>query len=224
MIAKQLEVILGTELKVGEAEMVQRFQKLRDARMLPVSRGRNAEDVTPDAIVSGLLSVVAERPAFTAQVVKMLRQLRPVGGSVKAFAGGNTLGEALSSALNDKATLDTVKEIRLSESEVYTNAHGRAGIFYMRGGVEAVTYYVPPTAISQFQPGMDKKHDPRELICSMIREVVVYPHVLQRIMREVRDDEKHSRLMAGMELHKQGSVGRYGRANSAARRDTPDRT
>ena len=66
MKAKRLETILGTELAIGEAEMVQRFQKLRDMNLLPVSRGRNAEDITRDAIVSGLLSVIAERPGFAA--------------------------------------------------------------------------------------------------------------------------------------------------------------
>ena len=173
MIAKQLQVTLGIELNVGEAEMVQRFQKLRDERMLPVSRGRNAEDITVEALVSGLLSIVAERPAFAARVVNMLRHLRPVGGSANAFARADTLGAALFAALNDKNTLGTVKEIRLSESEVYTNAHGRAAIFYMRGGKEAVTYYVPPTAISQCQAGMEDKHDPRALIRSMVREIVI---------------------------------------------------
>ena len=198
MIAKQLEVTLGTELSIGEAEMVQRFQKLRDARMLPVSRGRNAEDITVDAIVSGLLSIVAERPAFAAQVVDMLRHLRPVGGSTKAFAGADTLGGALVAALNDKAALDSVQEIRLSESEIYTNAPGRAAIFHRRGDEEFVTYYVSRTAVSQLRPGMEDEHDPRDLIRSIIRETVVYSHVLQRIMLEVREDEKHARLMAGI--------------------------
>jgi hypothetical protein len=198
MIAKRLEVTLGTELNVGDAEMVQRFQKLRDARMLPVSRGRNAEDITIDAIVSGVLSIVAERPSFTAQVVNMLRHLRPVGGPINAFAGADTLGGALFAALNDKTMLDTLREIRLSESEVYTNARGRATIVYMHGDEEAVTYYVPHTATSRLQPGMEHEHDPRDLIRSIIREVVVFPHVLQRIMCEVREDERHRRLMAGM--------------------------
>lgn len=198
MIAKQLEVTLATELNVGEAEMVQRFQKLRDARMLPVSRARNAEDITIDAIVAGLLSIVAERPSFATQVVNMLRHLRPVGGPANAFAGADTLGGALLAALNDKPTLDTVKEIRLSESEIYTNAHGRATIVYTRSGTEAVTYYVPRTADSQLQPGMEHEHDPRDLGRSIIREIVIYPHVLQRIIREVRKDERHSGLMAGM--------------------------
>lgn len=199
MIAKRLEVTLGTELKVGEAEMVQRFQKLRDARMLPVSRGRNAEDLTIDAIVSGLLSIVAERPSFTVQVVKTLRGLQPVGGSINAFAGADTLAAALFSALNEKAILDTVKEIRLSESEFYTNAHGRAAVFYIRDGKEAVTYYLPPTAKSQFQPGMEHEYDPRDVIKSIIREVVVYPRVLLQIRRMAQEDERRSHLMAETE-------------------------
>jgi hypothetical protein len=148
--------------------------------------------------VSGLLSIVAHRPAFAAQVVNMLRGLRPVGRSTNAFAAADTLGGALFAALNDKVMLDTVREIRLSESEIYTNAHGRAAIFYARDGKEAVTYYVPRTALSQFQPGMEEKHDPRALIRSVIRETVVYPHVLHQIMHEVREDEGNSRLMEGL--------------------------
>lgn len=198
MIAKRLEITLGTQMNIGEAEMVQRFQKLRDERMLPVSRGRNAEDITIDAIVSGLLSIVAERPSFTAQVVRMLKGLRPVGGPANAFSGAATLGAALLAALSDQATLATVREIRLSESEVYTNAHGRAAIFYARGSEEVVTYYVPSTAISQLQTGMEHEHDPRDLIRSIIRETVIYPHVLQQIMGAVREDERHSRPMDNM--------------------------
>ena len=106
MIAKALEARLGTELSVGEAEMVQRFQTLRDWRMLPLSRGRNAEHLTIDEIVSGVLSIVAERPAFAAQGVKMLRFLRSVGGPDNAFAAANTLGQALAAALSDKALLE----------------------------------------------------------------------------------------------------------------------
>ena len=110
MIAKTLETKLGTTLGVGEAEMVQRFQTLRDWKMLPVSRGRNAEDLTIDQIVSGFLSIVAERPAFAAHGVKILRYLRPVGTPANAFARAGTLGQALVAALDDQALLDTVRE------------------------------------------------------------------------------------------------------------------
>jgi hypothetical protein len=199
MIAKRLQTILGAELNVGEAEMVQRFQKLRDERMLPVSRGRNAEDITPEATLSGLLSIVAERAPFTAQVVRMLKGLRPVGGSTNAFVGADTFGSALLAILSDQATLDTVTEIRLSDSEVYRNAQGRAAIFYTQDDEELVTYYVSATAVSQLQPGMENQHDPRLLIRSIIREIVIYPQVLHKIMRQIRDDEQHRGLMGNPE-------------------------
>ena len=200
MIAKTLEAKLGVELGVGEADMVQRFQTLRDSRMLPLSRGRNAEHLTIDEIVSGLLSIVAERPAFAAQGVKMLRSLRAVGGLDNAFVAADTLGQALAAALGDKTLLETVQEIRFSNSEVYTNAPGRAAIFYTRGDDDAVTYYVPQTAHSLFQPGIEKTYDPRDSIRSIIREIVIYPHVLQKIMREVREGDEYRRLMAGVAL------------------------
>jgi hypothetical protein len=200
MIAKALETKLGTELGCGEAEMVQRFQTLRDWRMLPLSRGRNAEHLTVDEIVSGLLSIVAERPAFAAQVVKMLRSLRPVGGLGNAFAAADTLGQALAAALSDKALLDTVQEFRFSGSEVYINAPGRAAIFYTRGDVGVVSYYVPQTAHSLFQTGKEDTYNPGDSIRSIIREIVIYPDVLQKIMRQVHEGEEHRRLMSDIAL------------------------
>ncbi|MGP0059166.1 MAG: hypothetical protein ACLPID_07760 [Beijerinckiaceae bacterium] len=196
MIAKQLETILGAELKIAEAEMVQRFQKLRDIRLLPVSRGRNAEDITPNAIVSGLLSIVAERPAFAGQVANLLRHLRPVGGSINAFAKAETFGQALLAALDDESLLNSVTEIRVSDSEIYRNANGRAVIYYSDGDDEFVTFYVPSAAVSLLQPGKENDYDPRDLISSMIRETVILPRVLQKIMRQVRDDKQHALLMA----------------------------
>src|SRR5229473_4910878 len=112
MKAKQLEAILGSELGIGEAEMVQRFQKLRDSQMLPVSRGRNAEHLTSRGIVSGLLSVVAERPGFAGVTTKILSGLRPVGGSAKGFAQAETFVAALEAALPNEALLNSVAEIR----------------------------------------------------------------------------------------------------------------
>src|SRR5882672_1486797 len=107
MKAKYLEAILGTELGIGEAEMVQRFQKLRDSRMLPVSRGRNAEHLTSRAIVSGLLSVVAERPGFAGITTQILSGLRPVGGAAKGFAQAETFAAALAAALQSEALLNS---------------------------------------------------------------------------------------------------------------------
>lgn len=196
MKAKRLEYILGNEPNLGEAEMVQRFQKLRDIRLLPVSRGRNAEEVTRDEIVSGLLAVVAERPGYAGMTTKVLRGLRPVGGAANAFASADTLAQALCAAFENEALLNSITEIRVTDSETYTNARGRGTIYYKIADEECVTYYVPGTALSLLQPGSEISYNPRELVTSMIRETVILPHVLKRIMREVRGGEAHARAMA----------------------------
>jgi hypothetical protein len=195
MIAKTLETKIGTALGVGEAEMVQRFQTLRDWRMLPQSRGRNAEHLTVDQVVSGLLSIAAERPSFAGLAVKTLRSLRPVGRPANAFAGAETLGQAFAAALEDQALLGTVQEIRLSDSEFYTNAPGRAAISHVRGGEEFTSFYVPQTAHSLFQPGKEETYDPRDAIRPIVREIIIFPRLLTQIMREIRETEKHRRLL-----------------------------
>jgi hypothetical protein len=196
MRAKRLEAMLGNGLKIGEPEMVQRFQKLRDNRLLPTSRGRNAEDITTDAVVSGLLSIIDERPGFAGLTATMLRNLRPVGTAANAFAKADTFGMALRAALDSDSLLNSIDEIRASSSEVYTNCFGRGAIFYRNGRKERVSYYVGATAVSQLQPGMETHYNPRDLISSMIRETSIFPHILRKIMREMRDDDAHARALA----------------------------
>jgi hypothetical protein len=199
MKAKQLEAIIGTETGIGEAEMVQRFQKLRDMQLLPVSRGRNAEHVTRAAIVSGFLSVVAERPGFAGMTTQILRGLRPVGGSATGFAHAETFAAALEAALQNEVLLDSVAEIRITDSEVYTNSKGRGVIFFRTGDGEHATYYVRGECLTLLGHGAEITYNPRDLISSMIREVVVFPHVLKRIAHQVREDEKHAQLMERFE-------------------------
>jgi hypothetical protein len=186
MKAKQLEAILGEEMRVGEAEMVQRFQTLRNMQLLPVSRGRNAEHVTLDAVVSGLLSVAAERPGLAAMTTKSLRGLRPVGGAAKAFARAETFSAAILAALKDSVLLETVTEIRITDSEMSTNSHGRATIFYRASEVERATYYVRGENLTLLGAGAEKIYNPRAFMSSMIREVVVFPQVLKRIAQEIQ--------------------------------------
>ena len=198
MRAKRLEAILGTGLKIGEPEMVQRFQKLRDNRLLPTSRGRNAEDITADEVVSGLLSVIDERPGFAGLTASTLRSLRPVGTPADAFAKAATFGAALRAALDADALLNTVTEIRVSNSEIYKNCFGRGAIFYRDGRKERVSYYVGSTAISLLQPGKETDYDPRDLISSMIRETIILPHILKIIMHEIRQTEAYARATSGL--------------------------
>jgi hypothetical protein len=200
MRAKRLEAILGSEFAAGEAEMVQRFQKLRDNRLLPVSRGRNAEDVSRDEIVSGLLSMVASRPGFAGNTTIALRSLAPVGGPDANFAKAATFAEALHALLTDTKLLDSVVEIRITDSEIYTNSFGRGTIYYRADGKDRVTNYVGRTAVSLLQPGMEKDYDPRDLISSVIIEVVILPRVLKRIVCELTDDEARARIFTASPL------------------------
>ncbi|MGE4046271.1 MAG: hypothetical protein AB7F35_15550 [Acetobacteraceae bacterium] len=196
MKAKRLEVILGTGLRIGPAEMVQRFQRLRDNRMLPTSRGRNAEDLTTEGIVFGLLSVVDERPGFAALTAKTLGYLQPVGGVAGSFAEASSLRQALITTIENQALLDSIREIRLTNSEIYTNSFGRSAIFYSAERTENVTYYVEKTAITLLQRGAKQAYDPRAQISSMIREIVIYPRVLKDIVKEIRDRETYAQALA----------------------------
>lgn len=204
MKAKQLEVILGSELGVGEAEMVQRFQKLRDCRLLPVSRGRNAEHLTSHEIVTGLLSIVSERPGFAGMTAKILGGLRPVGGAARAFAHAETFGAALEAAMQSDVLLNSVVEIRITDSEVYTNSNGRGTIVYQSEQGARTTYYVRGEAHSLLQPGAEASYNPRDLIKSMIREIVVFPHILKRIACQMREENERARLAERFETRAAG--------------------
>jgi hypothetical protein len=164
-----------------------------------VSRGRNAEHVTLDAVVSGLLSVVAERPGFAGITTKSLQGLRPVGGSAKAFARAETFSAAILAALKDAVLLETVTEIRITDSEVSTNSQGRGTIFYRDGEVERATYYVRGENLTLLRAGAEKTYDPRAFMSSMMREVVVFPQVLKRIAREIQR-EAHGGVVS-KEIH-----------------------
>jgi len=195
MKSKRLETIIGTEFNVGEAEMVQRFQKLRDMRLLPISRGRNAEDISTDMVASGILSIIDSRVGYAGVAVKTLRSLQPVGGAENAFAKAKTFAAALRAILDDSSLLESLLELRISNSEIYKNGYGRGTIIYKASGKEKASYYVCSTALSLFQPGKEKVYDPRELISSMIQETVIFPRILKRIQTELKRDEQFEKMM-----------------------------
>jgi hypothetical protein len=91
--------------------------------------------------------------------------------------------------------LNSITEIRITDSEVYTNSNGRAAIFYWAGDREKVTYYVRGEALHLLQDGAEETYNPRDLISSMIREIVVFPQILKRIAREVREVDERAQLI-----------------------------
>jgi len=203
MKAKRLEAMLGVAANRTGAEMVMRFQKLRDNRLLPTSRGRNAEHIAVDGVVSGILAMVAEKPGFAGLRVLILRNLRPVGGRDQSFAKAETFGAALHSALEDDALLDSILEIRLTEDEINTNSNGRGVIFYQEGGMERTSYYVGHTAVSLLQAGAERTFNPRSYNSPLLREITIQTRLLKKIMREYREEERFSKLMEDLEQEAQ---------------------
>ena len=82
--------------------------------------------------------------------------------------------------IEDSTALDSLLEIRVSDSEVYTNANGRGAITYRSGDSLLTAQYVPQTAHSLRQPGSDRSFDPRDLISSAVTEMVLYPSLFRR--------------------------------------------
>ena len=191
MIAKRLEALIMDTAGRSETEMVQRFQKLRDSGLLPKSRGKNADDLSHDEIFSGILSVIAARPGYAGLTAKFLRDLRPVGGVEASFADAKTFGKAIQALFNDPDALNALLEIRVSDSEVYKNSHGRAAIIYRSGNAEKVAYYVRKEAVSLMQAGARGNYNPRDLISDVITETVFLPHLFKSIARELEEKRRH---------------------------------
>lgn len=186
MKSKTLETLLAKETGLY-SDMVTRFQKLRDFGYLPKARGRNAEFLETRHIVLGILSIVACKPGLTGPTVSGLRDLQPVGLPEDAFAGAPTLSAAIEAALKSDGLLSTIKEIRLGDSDPIQQMATSAEIVYTGG----VTQYVPGTALSLFQKGMEKNFDRRTLgQLSVMQETVIAPRLLVRIVREMKQDSR----------------------------------
>lgn len=192
MIAKRLETILANEARKTDlsqrspADMVQRFQSLRGSRLLPKGRGKNAQHLSLAEIVAGIFSIATVKPGFSGLASKVLKDLRPVGGIEYSFERCATFGKAVETVLDNPDTLNSLIEIRVSDSEIYKNGYCRAAIEYVSGDSKTTANYVGKLAISLLQPGAEKTFDPRQLISSVITETVFYPSFFQRIDRELR--------------------------------------
>jgi hypothetical protein len=188
MKSKTLETLLAHETG-RHSEMVTRFQLLRDSNLLSKARGRNAEYLNADEIVSGLLSTVASKPGFAAMTAIGLRNLKPVGAQKDAFAGAATLAAALVAAISEETLCGTVTEVRLGDSTPDDRMATSAAIEYIADGEKRTTQYVPGTAHSLFQQGKEKEFDRRSLRPSIGQETFITARFLTRIARDLKDAE-----------------------------------
>jgi hypothetical protein len=106
--------------------------------------------------------------------------------SPSSFQKCVTLGSAVECLLQNPAALDSFIELRVSDSEIYTNAHGRGVITYRSVDGVLTAYYVHQSARSLFQSGAGTDFDPGDLISSAVTETVFYPPFFRQIISELK--------------------------------------
>jgi hypothetical protein len=192
MYARRFESLLAGE--VGKTDlsqrapddMPQRFESLRGYRLLPAGRTKNVTPLSLAQMATAILAITTVKPGFAGLAGITLGSLRPVGGAEASFQECATLASAIECLLHNPAALDSFLELRVSDSEMYTNAHGRGAITYRSGDGVATAYYVHQNALSLFQSGAEEGFDPRDLISSAVTETVFYPRFFRRIVRELK--------------------------------------
>ncbi len=194
MKSKSLESFLARESGLY-SDMVTRFQKLRDFGLISKARGRNAEYLTPEEIVAGIFSVVAERPGFAAVTAIGLLKMLPVGLPEDAFGGAQTLCGAVVRSLTDDALRETLVEIRLGDSDPQARNSTTAAIVYRSGDQILTSYYIGDTAVSQFAKGKEKTFN-RGAVgdFSITRDTVISHRLIQNIARSMKEAEKYRQL------------------------------
>lgn len=191
MIARQLEAILEDEISnihmssQPYGHVSTRFDKLRGYNLLPKGRVRNAKHLTHEEIAAGILSLVAPEIGFSGHTALILKSLHPVGGPDAAFQNAETFCKALEAIVANPAVLETLIKVTVSDSEIYTNSHGRAAIYYKSGDEEKVTYYVDRHAGTLLKPGAEKTYKPSEMINAVTSEMNFYPSFFRPIVQSL---------------------------------------
>jgi hypothetical protein len=190
MLARRLETLLAQEAAKTDLarrppdDMPRRFESLRGYRLLPTGRTKNVTHLTLAQIAAAILSVATVRPGYAGLAGTILTKLRPVGGIDASFQTCANLGSAVEHLIENPAGCDSFIELRISDSEIYTNANGRAAIIYRSGDQIMTAHYVGQTAVSLLLPGAEEHFDHRELISSIVTETVLYPPFFRRIANE----------------------------------------
>ncbi len=167
------------------ADVVQRFQSLRGYGLLPKSRGKNAQHLSVTEIVAGVLSLATPQPGFAGLVSKVLMNLRPVGGIEASFAQCDTFGKAVEAILNNSETLNSLIEVRVSDSEHGVNSNGLAAIDYIANNTQKTAYYIGSTATSVLQSGAERTFDSRQF-SPIVTQTVYYPLFFKRLDLELQ--------------------------------------
>jgi hypothetical protein len=192
MFARRFESLLAGEIRSTDLsqrppdDIARRFESLRGYRLLPAGRTKNVTHLSFAQMAAALVSIATAKPGYAGLAAKVLCGLRPVGGVEASFQACANFGGAVEYLLQDPAALDSLVELRVSDSEIYTNAHGRGAISYRSGDRVMTAYYVHQTARSLFGAGAEQNFDHRDLISSAVTEKVFYPPFFRRIADELK--------------------------------------
>jgi hypothetical protein len=187
MLARTLESILAGEAAKTDLsqrmpdDLLLRFESLRGYRLLPSGRTKNVTHLSLTQIAAAILATATVKPGFAGLAATILSSLRPVGGIEVSFHGCETLGGVIERLLENPTACSSLLEVRVSDSEIHANAHGRASVTYTDGGEIKTTHFVGRNAISSLQPRADKTFNPRGSIYSVVTEMIFYPQLFRRI-------------------------------------------
>lgn len=192
MLASRFESLLAEEVgktdlsRRAPNDMLERFESLRGYRLLPAGRTKNVTPLSLAQMATAILAIATVKPGYAGLAGKTLSNLHPVGGAEASFLKCATLGSAVECLLQSPAALDAFVELRVSDSEIYINAHGRGAIMYRSGGGILTAYYVHQNACSLFQSGSEKDFVSSDIISSAVTETVFYPPFFRRIVSELK--------------------------------------
>jgi hypothetical protein len=191
MYAKQLQSFLAEETAKTDLswrapdDIHLRFEALRGCALIPRGKVRNTKEFSLREIVAAVLSLSTAKPGFAGFGALGLIKLQPVGGLEASFERSPTFGAAIEAVLSSTQARATLVEVRFTQSEVYTNAHGRASITYLSDGQQKTAYYVGELAVSLSQPHADQAYNPADLISSVVIDTVLYPQFFRGLLREM---------------------------------------
>jgi hypothetical protein len=191
MFAKRLESFLTQEVsKTGLSarafdDVPKRFEALRGCALLPRGRRKNSTPLSLREIAAAVLSIVTAQPGWAGFGASGLIRLHPVGGVDASFEKCPTFGAVIETILSIGTAREKLVEVRLSDSEVYTNSYCRASVIYTFEGRKKIAYYVSEYAISLTQPGAEQRYDPTNLISTVTAETVLYRSFFNRLSREI---------------------------------------
>jgi hypothetical protein len=191
LFAKNLERLLAEccgrsdVSPVDPADMAERFESLRGYGRLPRGRENRGKRLSTTEIAAAILGLAPSNPKWAGHAAIILGDLRPVGGPSASFDGTSNLTAALERLLTESAAREALFSVMLSLSEYGVNSHGLAIVTYQQGDTRWRAFYVPKTAVSLLQPGMENSIDADRFHSQMSRSIGFSSSFFDQIVKAV---------------------------------------